>query len=183
MTELRAATPPFAAWRFRGLGLLRIAFGLVWAADAYFKWQPGFHENLDAYLAEGAVGQPAAVRAWIEFWIRTIGVRPHFYAYVVAFAETAIAFGLIAGVLSNITYVGGTILSLGIWSTAEGFGGPYQAGSTDIGAGIIYAIVFAGLFLASAGNYLGLDAYLTRRLGRWCWLASGPVDVGNTGGA
>jgi len=28
----------------------------------------------------------------------------------------------------------------------EGFGGPYTAGATDIGTGIIYAVVFAALY-------------------------------------
>ncbi len=31
-----------AAWRMKGIGILRIVFGLVWAVDAWFKWQPDF---------------------------------------------------------------------------------------------------------------------------------------------
>ena len=42
-----------------------------------------------------------------------------------------------------ITYVTGIAFSLLIWSTAEGFGGPYTAGSADIGTAIIYALVDA----------------------------------------
>ena len=74
-----------------------------------------------------------------------------------AVAETAIALALILGVFMNLTSVLGVLLTVVIWSTAEGFGGPYQAGSTDIGAAVIYALVFAGLFLSSAGLYFGLD--------------------------
>ncbi len=37
-----------------------------------------------------------------------------------------------------------------IWSTAEGFGGPYTAGSTDIGAAIIYVLVFLALWFGHA---------------------------------
>jgi thiosulfate dehydrogenase (quinone) large subunit len=61
-------------------------------------------------------------------------------------------------------------------STAEGFGGPYAPGSIDIGTAIIYAIAFAGLFLTSAGRSLGLDHYLTPRLGRFAFLASGSIN-------
>jgi nitrite reductase (NO-forming) len=67
------------------------------------------------------------------------------------------------------------LLSLVIWTTAEGFGGPYKAGSTDIGAAIIYVIVFVGLFLSRAGLAHGVDRWLTPRLGRWGWIASGPI--------
>lgn len=67
----------------------------------------------------------------------------------------------------------GILLSVVIWTTAEGFGGPYSAGSTDIGAAIIYPLVFAGLFLSSAGLYYGVDRKLTGALGRFGFLASG----------
>lgn len=85
------------------------------------------------------------------------------------------ALALILGVFSNLTYVVGILLSIVIWTTAEGFGGPYVAGSTDIGAAIIYALVFVGLFLSSAGLHLGLDRRLTTILGRFSWLASGSL--------
>lgn len=31
-----------STWRARAIALLRVAFGLIWAIDAWFKWQPGF---------------------------------------------------------------------------------------------------------------------------------------------
>jgi len=166
-----------ARWRMTGIGLLRIVFGAIWAVDAYFKWLPDFHNNLDDYLTGAAKDQPAAVQAWIGFWINTVGVNPHAFGYAIAAAETAVALGLIFGVLSNLTNIGGALLSLVIWSTAEGFGGPYRAGSTDVGAAVIYVLVFAGLFLASAGLYLGFDRRCTLALGRFGFLASGPLEA------
>jgi hypothetical protein len=77
------------------------------------------------------------------------------------------------GVFSNLTNLFGVFLSLVIWSTAEGFGAPYHSGSTDIGAAVIYVLVFTGLFLSSAGLYLGLDRRLTPALGRLGILAAG----------
>jgi len=44
----------------------------------------------------------------------------------------------------------------------------------DVGAAIIYVIVFAGLFLSQAGLAFGVDRWLTPKLGRWGWIASGP---------
>lgn len=163
-------------WRTIGLGLLRIAFGAVWAVDAWFKWEPSFINKFAGYLTSAQTDQPAAVRAWIGLWIRTVNVDPHAFAHAVAIGETAVAIGLLLGILSNVTNVIGVLLSLVIWSTAEGFGGPYQPGSTDVGSALIYALVFVALFLTSSGRYVGLDAILGKKLGRWQVLACGAAS-------
>lgn len=161
-------------WRAHGIGACRILFGVVWAIDAQFKWRPDFIHNMVSYLTSGQAGQPPLVRDWIGLWVNVIKVDPTFFAYMVATAETALAIALLFGVFSNLAYIGGGLLALVIWSTAEGLGGPYVAGSTDIGASIIYAIVFAILFYSHAGLYLGLDRWLTPWLGKFSWIASGP---------
>jgi hypothetical protein len=38
---------------------VRVLFGLVRVADAYFKWQPSFLHRLPDVLSEGVRGQPA----------------------------------------------------------------------------------------------------------------------------
>jgi len=145
----------------------------LWGIDAWFKWQPGFINSFTDYLHDAGKDQPAIVQSWIGFWTNIVHVDPTVFAYAVAVGETAIAVALILGVFSNLTYLVGVLLAAVIWSTAEGFGGPYQAGSTDIGAAVIYVLVFAGLFLSVAGLQVGLDRRLTPRLGRWGVLASG----------
>lgn len=164
---------PLASWRLKGFGVLRIVFGIVWGIDAWFKWQPDFVNNFVTYLNGAQDGQPWPIHHWIVFWINTVGIDPTFFAYATAVGETAIALALILGAFTNLTAVVGTVLSVVIWSTAEGFGGPYTAGSTDIGAAIIYVLVFAGLSLGAAGLYYGVDRKLTVALGRFGWLASG----------
>jgi thiosulfate dehydrogenase [quinone] large subunit len=166
-------------WRGKGIGVLRIAFGFVWTIDAWFKWQPGFQNNFVSYLTGTLDGQPSLAHAWINFWIHVVQVNPLLFARLVAVGETAIAISLILGVFGNLTNIGGFLLSIMIWSTAEGFGGPYMPGSTDIGTAIIYAIAFIGLFLSSSSLYLGVDRWLTPRLGRLSFLASGPIKTGS----
>ena len=161
-------------WRAQAFGILRIAFGLVWAVDAAFKWQPAFQSGFVKYLTGALDGQPVAVQAWIRFWVDIVKVDPHLFAVIVALGETALALALIFGVFSNLATVGGLLLCVVIWTTAEGLGGPYVAGSTDIGTAIIYIFVFVALFLAQSGLDMGLDRRLTPMLGRWGWLASGP---------
>ena len=133
---------------------MRILFGVVWAIDAQFKWRPDFLNNFVSYLTGAQQGQPAAVKAWISLWINAVNVDPVVFAHVVAIGETLLAVALILGLFSDLAYLGGILLCLVIWSTAEGLGGPYVAGSTDIGTAIIYAFVFALLFFSRAGLYL-----------------------------
>ena len=179
------SSTPLASWRFKGMGILRIVFGLVWAVDAWFKWQPDFINNFSSYLTGTLDGQPGWVQGWINFWINIVKVDPHVFAHLVAIGETAVAIGLIFGLFSNLTNILGILLSVVIWTTAEGFGGPYVAGSTDIGAAIIYVLVFAGLFLANAGLFYGLDAWVAFALeriglGKLSFLASGRVKAKET---
>lgn len=168
-----AGSRELADWRFTAIGMLRIVFGIVWAIDAWFKWQPSFRDNFTSYLTGAQDGQPWPIHHWIGFWVNVVHIDPTAFAYLVAIGETAIALALILGVFSNLSYAVGIVLAVVIWTTAEGFGGPYEAGSTDIGAAVIYVLVFVGLFLSAAGLYLGLDRRLTPRLGRWGVLASG----------
>lgn len=163
-------------WRQKGVGVLRIVFGIVWGIDAWFKWQPDFQNNVVSYLTKALNGQPSAIHVWITFWIQVVKVNPPLIAHFLALGETAVAIGLILGIFSNVTTIVGTLMALLIWSTAEGFGGPYNAGTTDIGTAIIYAITFIGLFLTSSGLFLGIDQLLTPILGRWGFLAAGSTQ-------
>ncbi|MBI3572468.1 DoxX family protein [Candidatus Kaiserbacteria bacterium] len=153
----------------RSFAALRIVFGAVWFIDASFKWSPAFINNLTQYLTEGAQGQPALVQAWIHLWVQGVSIDPHFFAIVVAIAETAIAVGLLFGFLTEIAIAGGILMTLVIWSTAEGFGGPYAAGSTDIGAAIIYAIVFAALWLGRCWRHYSIDSFLKNKIPWLYW--------------
>jgi len=147
----------------KSFAILRIAFGFVWLIDAWFKWQPAFLNNFTSYLVEGAQGQPAIVQAWIHLWINTVSVDPYLFAVTVALAETAIAIGLIFGLFTRATIIVGSILAFVIWSTAEGFGGPYVTGSTDISASIIYIFVFVALWIGQSWQYLSIDSKLFQR--------------------
>lgn len=167
-----------ALWRDQGFAILRIVFGVVWAIDAQFKWQPAFQTGFASYLTGALDGQPPAVKARIDFWVKIINVNPHVFGIVVAMSESALAIALIFGLFSNLATIGGVLLTLVIWTTAEGFGGPYKAGSTDVGTAIIYAFVFIALFLGQAGLTFGVDRFLTPRLGRWGWIAAGPIAKG-----
>ena len=88
--------------------------------------------------------------------------------------QTLIAVALIAGFARKLTYLSAIAFSLLIWGTAEGFGGPYTSGASDIGTAIIYAVVFAGLLMLS---YYGgparysADYYLEKKISWWWRIA------------
>jgi hypothetical protein len=49
----------------------------------------------------------------------------------------------------------------------------WAVGAPELGAAIIYVLVFAGLSLGAAGLYYGVDRKITPALGRFGFLASG----------
>ena len=163
-----------STWRAKAIALLRVAFGLVWAIAAWLKWQRQFINSFSEKISASKEGQPAAIQAWISFWSHLINMNPHLFAYGLASTETAIAFFLIFGILTNLTCVVSLLLSLGIWSVGEGFGGPYKLGeSTDVGTALLYALLSGVLLAIAAGRYYSVDQWLTRRLGRFGFLAAG----------
>jgi nitrite reductase (NO-forming) len=91
-------------------------------------------------------------------------------AYLAAVIETLIALALIAGFARKITYSAAIVFSLLIWGTAEGFGGPYTSGASDIGTAVIYALVFAALltisYYAGPARY-SADYYLEQKISWW----------------
>src|SRR6266571_1304881 len=89
-------------WRGKGIGVLRIVFGIVWAIDAWFKWQSDFQNNFVSFLTGALDGQPAPAHAWINFWIHVVQVNPHLFAQLAAFGETAVAIGLIFGIFLSL---------------------------------------------------------------------------------
>ena len=78
-------------------------------------------------------------------------------------SESAIAIGLICGLYTRTALLGGILLSLIIWTVPEGFGGPYMAGSTDIGTGVIYVFVLLALWAGASWRVYSVDAHFAKR--------------------
>ena len=149
---------------------LRIGFGIIWLIDATLKWLPGFRSGYMGMIMGQADGQPGWLKPWFTFWINVQHPQATFFAYLVAVAETLIALALIAGFARKLTYISAATFSVLIWATAEGFGGPYTSGSSDIGTAVIYAMVFLGLlalsYYAGTARY-SVDYYLEKKISWW----------------
>jgi len=155
---------------FRVRDGLRIGFGSIWIIDAAFKWQSGFRQGFMGMVMEQGQGQPGWLHGWFHFWINLQHPHSNHFAYATAVVETLIALALLFGFARKSLYIFGAIFSLTIWGTAEGFGGPYGATSTDIGAAVMYAVVFAALlaFNYEAGpSRLSVDYLIEKRISWW----------------
>jgi uncharacterized membrane protein YphA (DoxX/SURF4 family) len=147
----------------KSFALLRIAFGFIWAIDAYLKWQPAFLNGFADQVTSALSGQPMWITDWIQLWGNIVTPHAYVWGVLVALSETAIAVGLIFGFFTRTAIIGGILLSLVIWTVPEGFGGPYVPGSTDIGSGSIYVLVFIALWIGMSWKAYSIDAKLKKR--------------------
>lgn len=168
-TQLKSEgrTASLAAWP---KSTVRVVFGAIWMIDAILKWQPAFRAEYLGMLQGAAKGQPAWLAPWFSFVTSTISAAPTVFAYLTAVIETLIAAALILGFARKLAYILASVFSILIWATAEGFGGPYTAGATDIGTAIIYTFVFLSLLAVNyqAGpSRFSLDWLIEKRAPGW----------------
>jgi uncharacterized membrane protein YphA (DoxX/SURF4 family) len=136
---------------------LRITFGVIWLIDAVLKWLPGFRSSYLSSIKGAGMGQPGWTQWWFHFWTNMQHPAPTFWAIVVAILETLVALAVILGFARKASYIASAVFCVVIWGVAEGFGGPYASGASDIGTAIIYALVFVCLLTLAA--YTGTDRY------------------------
>ena len=151
--------------------VFRVLFGIIWGIDGALKFSPGLVSAFPEMVSNAAHGQPAWLSGWFSFWQAQVSANPALWVYSTGALELAIAAALVLGFLRKLAYTGGILVSLVIWAVPEGFGGPYGPGSTDIGTGIIYAMVFLMLIVINASHgpsVWSLDYHIERR---WPWWA------------
>jgi thiosulfate dehydrogenase (quinone) large subunit len=165
-TRARRNPAPSVGWTGT---TVRILFGVTWAIDAFLKWLPGYRHSYIDNLKTAAQGQPSWLHGWFHFWINLQSGAPTLFATLTALAETALAIVLLFGVARRAGYAFGVVYMLLVWAVGEGFGGPYVAGSTDVGAGIVYSMLFLTLLAfapPARRERFSLDRVLE---GRWAW--------------
>ena len=107
---------------------------------------------------------------WVGATRRMIAIvsgRAPIPAVLTATTETYLAFRPIAGFARKLTYAIGIAYAFFVWSVAKGFGGPYVPGTTtDVGAAIIYGLVFWALLLVDTGR-MSVDRLIAARIPAW----------------
>jgi nitrite reductase (NO-forming) len=176
LTVGRRQGRPQGSWvinsrRVTGVAVLRMAFGVIWAVDASLKWQPAFQANFQQILSGVAKGQPGFLNWWFGLWQFVVSGRAPIFGIMTASTETYLALALLTGFARKFTYSLGIMYGLFVWSVAEGFGGPYMPGTTtDVGAAIIYSLVFGALLLVDAGRF-SVDRLIEKRIPAWRWIS------------
>jgi nitrite reductase (NO-forming) len=148
----------------------RILFALIWLIDAGLKWEPAFRSGFTADLRMAAQGQPGWLHGWFHLWINMVAPNSGFFAYSTAVIETLVAVAVLVGFARKFTYIGAALFSVLIWATAEGFGGPYNSSSTDIGTAVIYAVVFVGLLALdyeTGPSRFSVDSLIEQHVSWW----------------
>jgi uncharacterized membrane protein YphA (DoxX/SURF4 family) len=164
---------------------VRLLFAAIWGIDAALKWLPGYRRHFIGDLKESAEGQPAFLHGWFHFWITLQSGNPALWAALTGIAETALFLVLALGIARRAGYTFGVVYSLLVWAVGEGFGGPYEEGATNIGTGIVYALLFVVLLTYSPParrEPLSLDRVLERRW-RWWRHLSEPHAIDRVEGA
>jgi nitrite reductase (NO-forming) len=172
MTSTAAAATDQGTSAATATAALRILFGVAWAANAALKWLPAFGAGFLGMLSDVSQGQPAFLKPWFGFVTAVASDgRAAILATGSAVLETYLAVALLTGFARKPTYLIGAAYTALIWATAEGFGGPYVPGmSTDVGAAIVYTLVFALFLVHDTGpgsSRLSLDSVLAHRLPAW----------------
>ena len=180
--HFRRIPSPSAGWTGT---IVRLVFGVIFAIDATLKWLPGYRATFLFQLKSVAVGQPSWLHGWFQMWISLQSNAPLTFATLVGLTETGLALVLLLGVARRAGYTAGVMYTLVLWGVGEGFGGPYRFGSTDIGTGIIYALLFVTLLTfapPARRERLSLDRVLVSRLSWWRFVAE-PHAVDRVPGA
>lgn len=174
MSSPHGSEPLSDAWPDVASAALRIAFGIIWAIGAAFTWTSQFAANYVGYLHNAAQGQAAWSAWWFDAWITVVTPHAMVFVWLTRIAETLLAVALLIGFARKTTYVLGALFSLLIWATAEGFGGPYTLGATNMGTALSYVLIF---LLLIGINYRGgtspysVDFLIERRWPAWSRVA------------
>ncbi|HXE66848.1 MAG TPA: multicopper oxidase domain-containing protein [Rhodanobacteraceae bacterium] len=170
MSHVQVREPFSEAWPAMTRTALRVAFGLIWVANAAFTWTSGFAIHYVGYLHNAAQGQPAWSAWWFDLWIALVTPHADLFVWLTRIVETALALALVLGFARKTVYLLGALFSLLVWSTAEGFGGPYTVGATNMGSGIVYVLVFIALMVInsrSGPSPYSLDFYIEKAWPDW----------------
>ncbi len=150
--------------------IFSFALGVVWLTDAVAKFAFVTPSMIPQMFTDAGTGQPAWLQGWFSFIVQQGTAYPSVILYGTAVLETFIAASFLLGFARKAGYIVSILVGLGIWVTAEGFGGPYGAGSLDTGTGNLYALCALVLIALNAtyGNDIyTLDNVIARRFPGW----------------
>jgi uncharacterized membrane protein YphA (DoxX/SURF4 family) len=143
------------------MAIVRIMVGYHFLTAAWPKVTGDFlnGKRLPAQLMRTVTKDPFG---WHRDFIHSVVIpHPHFFSYLVAFGELAIAISLLTGCLVRVSAAFAAFHNLNIYLAVAYFAGGSQAGLNRLF--IVLDILFV---IAAAGRALGLDGLLKERFPR-----------------
>jgi uncharacterized membrane protein YphA (DoxX/SURF4 family) len=122
--------------------ITRLSLGIIFIADSLLKLIPDSAYLIKENVLTGAYGAGSFVYPWVAFWANFTANNINFFVVFAIIIEFLIGLFLILGFLRKFLYIIGAIYSIVIWLTISQFGGPYIAGTLDIGATPVYFLLF-----------------------------------------
>lgn len=112
-------------------------------------------------------------------WIAVVTPHAMLFTWLTRVIETTIALFLLIGFARKTLYLAGALFSLLVWSTAEGFGGPYTVGANNMGTAISYVLIFVALIAINTRGRspYSVDLFIERRWPRWRRVAEWSSDA------
>jgi hypothetical protein len=109
------------------------------------------------FFTANLAGQPAWLEAYMHWVIRQVqGIGPDWVGAAMILLDLLLALSLLTGVAVRFFAWVGIPYSLFICTAMGGMGGPYGAGTTDPGPGIVYVIGFVFVLLSRSWEGLSI---------------------------
>ncbi|MCL4362466.1 MAG: DoxX family membrane protein [Candidatus Parvarchaeota archaeon] len=154
--------------------ITRVLLGVIFIADSMLKLIPDSAYLIKENVLSGAYGAWSFVYPWVSFWANVTANNINFFVYFAIIVEFLIGLFLILGFFKKFLYVAGAVYSIAIWLTISQFGGPYIAGTLDIGATPFYFLLFL-LLIFSERNFnaydISIDKSIKKKFNLWGRLA------------
>jgi len=146
----------FKSWSDKIPFVTRLILGLVFIADSMLKLIPDSAYLIKENVLTGAYGAWSFVYPWVAFWANFTANNINFFVTFAIVVEFLIGLFLILGLFKKFLYIAGAAYSIAIWLTISQFGGPYIAGTLDIGATPFYFLLFL-LLIFTERNFNAYD--------------------------
>ncbi|MCL4372732.1 DoxX family membrane protein [Candidatus Parvarchaeota archaeon] len=151
----------FKGWSDKIPFVTRLILGLIFIADSMLKLIPDSAYLIKENVLSGAYGAWSFVYPWVAFWANFTANNINFLVAFAIVVEFLIGLFLILGLFKKFLYITGAVYSIVIWLTISQFGGPYIAGTLNIGATPFYFLLFL-LLIFTDRNFKTYDKSLDK---------------------
>ncbi|MGH7609371.1 MAG: hypothetical protein ACREOD_05435 [Candidatus Dormibacteria bacterium] len=157
MADVESA-PPADSWP----DLVRIALGLLLLADAWLDWHRATYLGYGSLVYGNASVSPSPLGSLLVFAAQVLSRHLVLAGAALAAVETALGLLIATGLWTAAALLASIPLLLAIWLFGQGLGLPFTPGSTDLGSGLLYALLAALLWVVGAGGRFSLDRWAER---------------------